>query len=302
MKSQKNTIVVATIIIVVVIISILSPKGESTIYTAGGGMSLKDANKEMKVSMSVEANQTEDQSLVQGLLITNYKRSWESGMYVGGFAFGGLSTEFGYTVPYMHLCTGFENKDWNVEYKIGKFTRNSISHKGFDPQYVNTTCGFSAGTGNAMQIASSFKRTGTTLSLGTNNGSEFYTLDGNMFASLTQSIGALKLCVGADFLEDGTGVFGGAQWSDDKNHIATSVKVNNTCHSFITSYNRKISDELGVTIAGLTTREEQLQQLHAVGTWRPSFAKGLSTFLELGMERRLSCLSPTFGVGTSFSF
>jgi hypothetical protein len=244
---MKKSILMFVAVIIVVVIAVVTNNLEKNGFSLAGGptgKSLKELNDSAKANRArtnviafAQANTTtEDGNLFQVMTIGNWENQLGNGMYVGADVVGTISSQFGIMCPTYDCRFGFDCGAWRAEYKVGNFTRNSVTTGGFDPQFSNfcVLAGESAPVANAMQLT--FICNGTKLYAGHQAGSKFYNLDGNYYLGCEQKIGNVSLSGGADLAHTVTG-YADVKWSWHDNTITvTGNNLGAETQNFVLSY------------------------------------------------------------------
>lgn len=311
---KNNVLSILVAIVVVAAIVILSPKNQySPFSSSGGGLSLKDLNKkdtvETSANFSLQANQTIDQTLVQGLFIGRYYKQ-VNGFYFGGGTVAAVSTEFGVLAPVLYSNAGLIFTNYQIDYTVGKVKRTSITTPGVDSQYSNfcTLLGEGAAIGNAMQLA--FIMKGTKFGFGHQGGTSFYDLKtGCWYAFMEMPVSQyVSVAGGVDFGEKTSGYVAAKASFNDNALTVTGNQLGKDNQNLVVTYNRNNISLWGnkflVSISGWAQKAGQGSDLgtHLVAGW----VKNRGTFFaELGARSGESydkAFNPYFGLGTSFSF
>ncbi len=121
---KKNAIYFLVAIAAVIVMIMLAPKGSDSLFsTAGGGLSLKDLNRKdtvtHSVSLTMNVNQTTEQSLVQPMLSANYFKR-HNGFFVGASAVGAVSNQYGICCPVLFVNTGVDFNRFQIEYRADR--------------------------------------------------------------------------------------------------------------------------------------------------------------------------------------
>lgn len=303
---RKEIFSVVVIILVVVVAVIWAPQGSMTrLFTAGGGISLQDLNKEdstsAALSVTLQFNQTTAQNLEQGFVAGNYFYRHKNA-FVGGAFKGGFSTGFGICCPTLYVSGGWDFGKFQIEGLIGDLKRTNITAIGVDPQYSNfcLILGEGAAVKKTMQL--SFVKGAARIGLGHQGVKDFYNLsDGCWYVyGQTPLCQGLSVSGGINFADETTGYAAVKVSGNNNNVIATANNVGADNQSFILTYNRE-----NLTIA-------RQKMLMSVSAWVQKSARGMhlvaglnkgkgTFYAEAGVNSTL--LSKAyFGLGTSFTF
>ncbi len=304
---KKNAIYFLVAIAAVIVMIMLAPKGSDSLFsTAGGGLSLKDLNRKdtvtHSVSLTMNVNQTTEQSLVQPMLSANYFKR-HNGFFVGASAVGAVSNQYGICCPVLFVNTGVDFNRFQIEYRAGNFGRNAITTVGFDPQFSNfcIDMGESAAAANAMQLA--FAGKNTRFGFGHQGGTSFYAFDGNWYVFAQQNICKnVSVTGGVDFAENKTG-FAAAKWADQNNALTvTGNKLGSEKQNWIVSYKRNnvaVVRNFVMSLGAAFWKQTEQTGLHLAA----AFAKeNFIFFTEAGGRLAMNTLTPTAGVGISYKF
>lgn len=304
---MKKSVLVIIAVIVVVIIAVLAPKGSTSLFsTAGGGLSLKDLNKKDTVTTSVgiivQASQTTEQNMEQGLVFGNYLNR-KNGVFVGAGFFGGVSTQYGICCPTMYLNAGLDFTSFQIEYKAGSFKRTGIATGGVDPQYSNfcMDLGEGASAKNAMQL--SFIKRGTLIGFGHQGTNSFYDFSNGIWYAYAETpiCKYVSLAGGINFAESTNG-YVAAKMSVNNNKVTiTGNQLGTEQQNVAVTYNRENISLRGnkMTFSVSAWAKEAEQGLHFVA----GLIKGKGTFYaQIGSNLCENHITPYCGVGTSFNF
>ncbi len=303
-KSEK--IVWAIVAVVIVVFVALAPKTNvKNIFTAGGGLSLKELNERGKdstavsVNVSLQANQTSMQNLEQAMIIGSLYRQ-HGYWYAGANFIGCASTEYGICSPVTSFNFGMKFNCFDVDYKIGNFGRNKLTTSFVDPQYGNfcINLGEGASIQNAMQLSLIAKH--FTFGLGHYGGEKFYDFaTGRYYAFVESNICRyLALSGGMDINNSPSG-YAAAKVTVKNNVVSVSGnKLGSENQNLIASYSRT-NIAVGKKAKAAVTASGWLQGkdkgLHLVA----SLNKGCYTlFAQSGIKN----VSPYFGLGGSVVF
>lgn len=304
---MKKSILAIIAIVVVVIIVVLAPKGSTSLFsTAGGGLSLKDLNKQDTVTTSVgiilQVNQTTRQNLEQGLVIANYMNR-KNGVFFGAGMLGGVSTEYGVCCPTMYLNMGLDFTSFQLEYRVGNFKRTGITTDGVDPQYSNfcTDLGEGASAKNAMQL--SFIKRGALIGLGHQGTNSFYDFDNGFWYAFAEApvCRNLSLAGGMNFAEITCGYVAAKMSVNDNKVTITGNQLGTEQQNVAVTYNRENiplkRNKLTLSVSAWAKEAEQ--GFHFVA----GLIKGNGMFFaQIGSNLCENHVTPYCGIGTSFNF
>jgi len=238
---MKKSILSFVAIVIVIAVTVVVNKVNDSYQTAGGGLSLKQVNDTTKTNVVAfaQANySSEEGDLFQVMTIGNWEHQYGNGTFIGADLVGTVSTQFGIMCPTYDIKAGVNFNAFELEAKVGNFTRNSVTTSGFDPQFGNfcVLAGESAPVSNAMQIA--LISGGTKIYVGHQTGSQFYKLDGNYYLGGEQKIGNITLSGGADFVHTIIG-YADVKWMCQNNTFTlTCNKIGSDSQNFVLSYVR----------------------------------------------------------------
>ena len=303
---MRKNLIYFVVAIVVVIISIVMNKQDGNVKTAGGGISLKEANAQQKdttvtnVVSFLELNSTTDENLAQVLSIGSWEH--QHGLYyVGGDAVATVSTQFGICCPTYDARIGINLNNNKFEVKVGNFTRNGVKTAGFDPQFMNfcTLAGESASVSNAVQLSYTGKN--TKLYIGHQGGDKFYTLNGgNYYVGAEQTIKKVALSGGVNFTEQTTG-YAAVKWTTGKNvFTATANNISSENQNFILSYNHNninVGKGIKMNVGGALWNQPEKSGIQMV----TGFNKGrVNLFAQAGGYLLSTAFTPVFGLGMNY--
>jgi hypothetical protein len=304
---MKRNIIKFVVAIVLVAITIVvgNQVNNSEMQTAGGGLSLKQANDTTKVNVvafaQADAN-TDGEYLGQITVITNWEHPYGNGLFVGADLIGTASTQFGVMAPTIDVRGGLNLKAFRLECKVGNFTRSSVTTAGFGPQFANNCIlwGESASVSNAVQLAILAKS--TKLYVGHQGGEKFYQFnDGNYYAGAEQRIGNIALSGGVNFTEQTTG-FAAAKWSFKNNVLtATANKLGSENQNFVFSYLRdriSLGKGFNLSLGSAVYLQPTKKGLHLIA----GLNKGRFTlFTQTGGYKQTGIFTPMGGLGLNYT-
>jgi hypothetical protein len=236
MKKQVLYFVAA---VVVIIVCVVLNGRQFGFNTAGGGLSLKEANDTTKSSVVVlaEANTNTEENMAQALAIGNWEHQYHNGLYLGADFIGTVSTQFGVCAPTCDFRAGVMFDKFNVELKAGNFTRNSVKTLGFDPQFQNNLLlmGEGVSVSNAVQLAVMSKS--GKIMVGHQGGNKFYSFNGgNWYVSAEQNIKNISLSGGVNFTEKTSGYAAAKLTTGNNVFTATFNNLGTENHNYVLSY------------------------------------------------------------------
>lgn len=241
MKQNVFKFVVAIVLVAIAVV-VNNIETNSEVQTAGGGLSLKQANDTTKTNVVAfaQGNATTDgEYLGQITVITNWEHQYGNGIFVGADLIGTASTQFGVMAPTVDARCGLDFNTCRLELKAGNFTRNSVTTVGFGPQFGNNCIlwGEPAAVSNAVQMSLIAKN--TKVYFGHQGGEKFYSFcDGNYYVGAEQKIKNISLSGGVNFTEKMTG-YAAAKWSAKNNTVTfTANKLGSEDQNFVASYVR----------------------------------------------------------------
>ncbi len=305
MKKIENLLGIVIAVIVVIGLILLIPKQNgSKTQNAGGGISLKGDSK-TTITGSLEASTGTNHSMAQAIMFADYHKNYNN-FYIGSTFLGGVASDFGVCTIDLYSYAGIDIKNFSVEYRVGNFGRNGLKTSFLDPDFANFTPKEKNSASNAMQLSSTFKQTNTSLSIGHQGVTNFYTFsDGCYYIAMSQKLGNLSLSGGVDFWQNGTQTgYAAAQWAD-KNNVAT-ITANSIGHKtnegYMASFTRKniaIKKEL-FSVTGVLYSFSSLfeQGGHLAMGWHKG---AFQTFAQLGIKTGATA-TPYMGVSTRFVF
>jgi len=290
------------VIAVLVVIGCIVLNHKNGGMTAGGGISLKEANDTTKASVVViaDANVSDEGYLAQTTAIANWEHLYNNGFYLGADMIGTVSTQFGVCAPTCDFRAGADFNTFRLEFKAGNFIRNNVKTIGFDPQFQNDLIlfGESASVNNAMQLA--FIGKTTKVMVGHQGGDKFYSLkDGNYYVSAEQRIKNFSLSGGVNFTEKTTGYVAAKLTAKNNVVTATFNNIGAENHNYVLSYVRNNIDlgkgiMLNLGTAFCSQPEKQCLRLVT------GFSKGKTNlFAQVGSSFCQGTVSPLFGLGIS---
>lgn len=306
---MKKNLPLIIVVILAIVIAIILPKNPNSNFfsKSGGGISLKDMNKkdscQTNFSVILQANQTTQSTLLQGLLIADYYK-YQKGFYYGGSAASAVSTQYGILSPTLFFSAGKLIGDYKLDYRVGKFKRTSLISVGIDPQYSNFCTDLNEGGSakNAMQL--SLIKGNARIGFGHQGQSSFYDFDGGCWYGYLELPVCKQLMVsgGVDLYNNAanTGYFASKLSLDNNVLVVTGNKLGTEAQSFIVTYNRN----------NIPLRHNKM--MLAVSAWTNKFergahfvaglAKGKGNFFAQFGSNYNNSFTPYFGVGTSYIF
>jgi hypothetical protein len=181
---------------------------------------------------------------------------------------------------------------------VGNFNRNSVTTTGFDPQFANFLCllGEGASVSNAVQLSLITKH-GKML-VGHQGGKQFYSCDGNFYASAELNIQNVALSGGINFTENPTG-YAAAKWANKNNLVAlTCNNLGGDAQNFVLSFVRSnIPVYKGITmnIANALWYKSQNQGVQVVTAFNMS---NTTLYAQVGGQlNNMKNFTPIFGLG-----
>lgn len=304
---KRNEIFSIVVIVLIVVVAVIwAPQDSMTrLFTAGGGVSLQDLNKEdstsAALSVTLQFNQTTAQNLEQGFVSGNYFYRHKN-IFVGGALKGGFSTQIGICCPTLYVSGGLDFKNFQIEGRIGDFKRTQVTAIGVDPQYSNFCLILGEGAAAKKTMQLSFIKGAACFSVGHQGSKDFYKLSDGCWYVYAQTPVCQGLFVsgGINFADETTGYAAVKVSGNNNNVIATANNVGADNQSFILTYNRE-----NLTIA----RQKMLMSVSAWAQksargvhWVAGLNKGKGTFYaEAGINSTL-LYKAYFGLGTSFTF
>jgi len=296
---------VAVIILVMIAVVVSNQVNNSEMQTAGGGISLKQANDTTKVNVIAfaQANVTsEGEYLAQITTIGSYEHQYGNGLFFGGNLVGTASTQFGIMCPTYDVRGGLDFNSFRMELKVGNFTRTSVTTSGFDPQFTNNCIilGESASVNNAVQLC--FIGKSTKLYAGHQGGEKFFQFnDGNYYIGAEQKLGNVTVSGGADFSEQTTG-FAAGKWSCKNNTItATCNQLGGENQNFVFSYLRdriSLGKGFNLSLGSAVYLQPTKKGIHLLA----GLNKGKFTlFTQTGGYKQTGIFTPTGGIGLNYN-
>lgn len=304
---KLEVIIIAVIVVVIALIVVINPSGSTSFFsTAGGGLSLKDMNQKdttaTNVNLILQANQTTNQNLEQGLVVGNYYKGM-NGFFVNSGVIAGVSTEYGICCQTMYIGTGLDFNTFQIEYKVGNFKRTGVMTGEIDPQYSNfcIDLGEGASASKAMQV--SFIKGNTKIGFGHQGVSSFYDFSaGGWYTYLETPIcKGLTLAGGVDINQGATGYVAAKVNTKNNQVTVTGNKIGTENQNVIVTYSRKNiavrGKQLIMTVSAWAKQKEQGAHMVA------GLIQGRGMFFaEVGSKYCENQLRPYAGVGTSFTF
>lgn len=278
----------------------------SDVKTAGGWksvVSLKDLNDTLKMNMKSFAavNKANSENLAQVTSIVNLERDFRQGFYYGLDGVGTVSTQFGIMAPTLDVRGGVMFHSFQLEVKVGNFTRNSVTTNGFDPQFANQCIlwGESAPVSNAVQVSLMGKN--TKVAFGHQGGDSFYSLNGgNYYFSAEQKVKNVSLSGGVDLGEATTG-YAAVKWSTKNNVFTlTGNKLGSADKNFVFSYVRNnipVAKGMNMSLGNALFHQGDTNRLHLVATLHMG-RFDLST--QTGGTMVQSTFTPLWGLGVNY--